>query len=75
MQENYLSDVWSDCVPVVSVCVCVHMHAFVIILTPLFIGMYKVSIIITSYMHCVLHTGFCVFFLYGQYIPCQNHDI
>jgi hypothetical protein len=52
--------------------VCEHACICVIILTPLFIGMCKVSIIITSYMQCVIHTAFGIFFLCSQYVPCQN---
>jgi hypothetical protein len=57
--------VFSLCV-FVCVCACV----CVIILTPLFIGMFKVSIIITPYVQCVLYTEFCIFYLFGQYMPC-----
>ena len=55
--------------------VCTHACVCIIILMPLFIGMCKLSIIITPYMHCVLYTGFCILLLYGQYVPCQNHDM
>jgi len=40
MQENVMSVVWSDCIPVVGVCVmCAHACVCVIISTTLFIGM------------------------------------
>jgi len=61
MQESVVSGVWSDFIPFVYVfCVRVHAYVCVIILTPLFIGMCKVSIIITPYMQCILHTGFWI---------------
>ena len=69
-----MSGVWSDCVPVVGV-LCAHACVCVIILTALVLAMCKVSTIITPYMQCVLHTWFCIFSLYGQYMPCQNHGV
>ena len=43
MQEIVISDVWSDCIPCVCVCfVCAHA-CICVILTPLLIGMCKVS--------------------------------
>ena len=70
-QEN-VSDVWSDCIPFGRM-LCAHAYVCVIILTRLFIGLCRVSTIITPYIQCVLHTGLCIFCLYDEHIPCQNH--
>ena len=67
--EENISDVWSDCIPFGRM-LCAHAYVCVIILTRLFIGLCRVSTIITPYMQ---YTGFCIFSLYDEYIPCQNH--
>ena len=53
VKENVTIVVWSDCIPFVCV-LCAHACVCVIILTPLFVSICKVSIVIIPYMQCCI---------------------